>query len=58
MHPIARSLRLVVVTAALVEVLSVHTGPGLAQTLPRDFTLPMPLFAPGSAWNQTATEAM
>ena len=25
--------------------------------LPRDFTLPTPLFAPGSAWNQTATGA-
>lgn len=28
-----------------------------AQTLPRDFTLPIPLFASDSAWNQTATEA-
>ncbi len=25
--------------------------------LPRDFTLPLPLFAPTSAWNQLATEA-
>ncbi|MBI4470963.1 MAG: hypothetical protein HY650_16740 [Acidobacteria bacterium] len=25
--------------------------------LPRDFALPTPLFAPGSAWNQSATEA-
>ncbi|HLA17926.1 MAG TPA: hypothetical protein VJ253_01220, partial [Dehalococcoidia bacterium] len=27
------------------------------QVLPRDFSLPIPLFAPDSAWNQTATEA-
>ncbi|MCP4657576.1 MAG: hypothetical protein GY856_19395 [bacterium] len=26
-------------------------------SLPRDFTLPIPLFSPGSAWNQTATAA-
>lgn len=26
-------------------------------TLPRDFTLPLPLFASNSAWNQTATQA-
>ncbi|MFQ5595657.1 MAG: hypothetical protein ACE5HA_16040, partial [Anaerolineae bacterium] len=28
-----------------------------APMLPRDFTLPTPLFAPDSAWNQTATGA-
>ncbi len=28
-----------------------------AQTLPRDFVLPTPLFAPNSAWNQLATGA-
>jgi len=28
-----------------------------SQTPPRDFTLPLPLFAPGSAWNQTVTTA-
>ncbi len=57
MQRIARSLRLVVVTTALLNVLGIYPGLSQAQSSLRNFALPTPLFAPGSAWNQTATDA-
>lgn len=35
----------------------IPSSPLIAQTVPRDFALPLPLYAPNSAWNQSATGA-
>lgn len=67
-----RRLKLVIVVIGLLVMAgmradrsaSARTGPGSnpasvldTPALPRDFTLPTPLFTPDSAWNQTVTGA-